>query len=293
MNTKDSGNTIPSSPLVFRGRAFQFTINEVEKFEALKNLLTSLSSCDYILACHELAPTTGHEHIHVYAHFTQPYKLSKKFTNLKIHIEVCRGSPQQNIAYIRKDGDVIYEKGIAPAVGRPSTCGELKQMNIDEVPPIMLNTWCKLQTTKIKKSEWNKKVEVHYIYGPSGSGKSNLAQELADDEFDEVKYVNNFWNGCSGEGCCIYDDFRSSHMPASEFINFIDYRTHNLNVKGGNVRNHYTKIIITSIQSPYDIYRNIECEAREQWLRRMIIHPIPTTQVNMKCSDIDDLNVAD
>lgn len=54
------------------------------------------------------------------------------------------------------------------------------------------------------------------------------------DEFEEVKYSNGFWNGVSdGNGCAVYDDFRDSHISASEFINFIDYNVHNLNVKGG------------------------------------------------------------
>ena len=61
-------------------------------------------------------------------------------------------------------------------------------------------------------------------------------------------------------------------MTASEFINFIDYRSHNLNVKGGTVRNNYTKIIITSIQSIDELYSNMPSEAKQQWIRRMIIH---------------------
>ena len=275
MTTKGSGNTTPSPS--FRGRSFQFTVNDISKVDVLISELNKLTSCDYIIACREIAPTTGHTHAHIYAHFTQPYKLNKRIIAIGAHVEVCRGSPQSNIAYIRKDGDIIYEKGTAPAVGRPSTCGELKQLHVDEVPPNMLRTWQTLQTTKIKKSEWNKSVEVHYICGPSGIGKSTLAQELADEEFDEVKYVNNFWSPCSGEGCCIYDDFRSSHMPASEFINFIDYRTHNLNVKGSTVRNRYNKIIITSIQHPDELYVNMPSEAKTQWLRRLIIHDLTPT----------------
>ena len=66
-------------------------------------------------------------------------------------------------------------------------------------------------------------------------------------------------------------DFRASHMTPSEFINFIDYRTHMLNIKGGSVRNGYTKIIITSIQSPFDIYSKFPEEGRKQWLRRLRI----------------------
>ena len=272
MTSELSGNTTPSS---YRARAFQFTLNQVEKFENLKKELLRLKSCNYIIACREIAPTTNHEHIHCYCRFDSNYKLNKKILATGAHVEICRASPKQNIDYIRKDGNIIFEYGEEPHQGVPHTIGELKLLNQNEVPPQMYNTWKKVQSTKIKKEDWNKNIEVIYIYGPSGAGKSTLAKLLADDEFDEVKFVNGFWNSCSGEGCCIYDDFRSSHMSASEFINFIDYRVHNLNVKGDNVKNRYTKIIITSIQSPFEIYNNMQEEAKKQWLRRMHIMKIP------------------
>lgn len=278
MTTEVSGNTKPST---LRARAFQFTLNQVEKFDTLISELTKLKSCDYIIACQENAPSTGHEHIHLYAHFENPYKLNKRIMAVGAHVEICRGSPLQNINYIKKDGNIIYENGTAPHQGTAITCGELKELSLEEVPPRFYNTWKQLQPTKIKKSDWNKNIEVHYIFGPSGIGKSNLAQELADDEFDEIKCVNGFWTPCSGEGCCIYDDFRASHMSASEFVNFIDYRTHNLNVKGGTVRNKYTKIIITSVQSPYEIYSNLNGEPRQQWMRRLILHDLNPKQIDL------------
>ena len=94
------------------------------------------------------------------------------------------------------------------------------------------------------------------------------------EEFDEVKHVNDFWDGVvDGEGTCVYDDWRDSHMKASEFINFIDYRSHNLNVKGGSVRNNYNLIIISTTQNPEMIYNSLGDEPKKQWLRRMeIIH---------------------
>lgn len=64
-----------------------------------------------------------------------------------------------------------------------------------------------------------------------------------------VKFENGFWNGIGNSKCCIYDDFRDSHMKPSEFINFIDYNKHQLNVKGSYKLNNYEFIIITSVQS--------------------------------------------
>lgn len=173
MTTEVSGNTKPST---LRARAFQFTLNQVEKFDTLISELTKLKSCDYIIACQEKAPSTGHEHIHCYAHFENPYKLNKRIMAVGAHVEICRGSPLQNINYVKKDGNIIYENGTAPHQGCALTCSELKELSLDEVPPRFYNTWKQLQPTKIKKSDWNKNIEVHYIFGPSGIGKSNLAQ---------------------------------------------------------------------------------------------------------------------
>lgn len=269
--TQTSGNTNPS---VFRARAFLFTLNQVEKYDEFKGLILKLKSCDYFLAALEKAPTTGHEHIHAYVHFTNAYKLNKKILAIGAHIDICKGSPQQNIKYVKKDGNVLDEVGDEPHQGF-HTVQDLKDIkNPAELNWNEYNTWQKIQNApqKVKKSEWNKNVKVIYIWGPSGIGKSTKAFELAADEFEEVKYINGFWNGCvDGNGCCIYDDFRDSHMKASEFINFIDYRVHNLNVKGGNIKNKYDLIIITSIQSPQEIYRNTTEEQKTQWLRRMEI----------------------
>lgn len=97
-------------------------------------------------------------------------------------------------------------------------------------------------------------------------------RERGIDEFDEIKHIGEFWHGITdGEGCAVYDDYRDSHMKASEFINFIDYNKHQLNIKGGSVTNSYNLIIITSIQRINEIYYTIPYEAREQWIRRVSI----------------------
>ena len=173
----------------------------------------------------------------------------------------------------RKAKHDIHEYGIAPLDNGKHKVKDLINIdNPEELDWKEFNTWKKIREMprKVKKSDWSKNVKVIWIQGPSGIGKSNKAEELVDDEFEEVKFDGNFWLGIvDGKGCCVYDDFRDSHMKASEFINFIDYRSHNLNVKGGCKRNMYTKIIITSIQKIEDIYRNAPEEAREQWIRRL------------------------
>lgn len=100
--------------------------------------------------------------------------------------------------------------------------------------------------------ETEKEVEVYYIWGESGCGKTTLALQMIRDRkieyFHPVSHVGKFWLGVGdGKGCALYDNFRYSHMKVSEFIRFIDYDAHDLNVKGGHVWNKFNLIIITTI----------------------------------------------
>ena len=126
------GNTKPGAAL--KARAYQFTLNQPEVYDKLKDILTGLKTMDYLISCREIAPSTGHVHMHVYAHVSQQYRLSQKIRDLGVHIEICRGSPKQNIAYIRKEGDIIDEIGEEPHQGA-RTVKDLKETSIDCVDP--------------------------------------------------------------------------------------------------------------------------------------------------------------
>lgn len=224
-------------------------------------------------------------HIHIYIEFKETTKLyiSKVFgahigTNVKSQLNVINYVKDQELG-------IIEEIGTKALCHRP-TIKEAEQMSIDELKELAIhynNIVSKIIAQKnnvVDLDDYYKgdKFKVYYIFGPSGMGKTRKAQEIARlygyDEFDEVKYRNGFYLGVS-DICkaCIYDDFRPSHMDVSEFINFIDYNKHNLNIKGGSLKNNYELIIITSVNDPRRIYQN--CTDREetktQWIRRMTI----------------------
>ncbi len=267
---------------IWRARAFLFTINEIDKYDTLKEIISNLKLCDYYISCKEIAPTTGHEHIHMYVHFSNPYRLSKKILELGVHVDICKGSPKQNIDYVKKDGNILDEYGTCPRQGGTRTVGELKDIkDPDELNWNEYNTWNKIHSIKnndIDVDDLHKEVKVYYIFGPSGIGKTEKAKQIVRDNKDKygtkvnmVKHEGDFWNGMGTAKIAIYDEFRDSSMKPSEFINFIDYNVHPLNIKGGSMINKYELIIITSVQNPKLIYPNIGDEPREQWLRRMEI----------------------
>lgn len=229
-----------------------------------------------------------HGHYFVYYKNVRTWNDIKKYYGNDAHVEIPKCNSAV-IKYIKGEGEHsesksnIVEMGQMPCDnGKHLTYAEAANMTneeINELPiadGLMVRKIQKIENEqkKIKISEWHKDVKVTFITGPSGVGKSLKAKEIllneGYDEMSEVKYESTFWHGVTdGKGVAVYDDFRDSHMKASEFINFIDYNTHKMNVKGGSVTNNFNRIIITSVQHPEDIYKNMSDEPRKQWMRRI------------------------
>lgn len=266
-----------------KARRFQLTLNEVYKYPQLFEYLTSINTLKYLISCQEVAPNTGHEHVHIFVAFSNSIKLSVK-KSCGAHIEYCKGSVQQNIDYIRKDGKILDEIGEVPRErGGSHTVGQLASIeDPNDIDWREYKTWKAIREEKandIDITNWYKpEVKVTYIWGDSGIGKSKYARDKCIEEGNKtvniVKHTGDFWHGIGTSNVAIYDDFRSSDMKPSEFINFIDYNKHSMNIKGGSKINSYTRIFITSVINPEYLYSGIlDEEPRKQWLRRMeIIH---------------------
>lgn len=302
MGTQGTGNT--KAVPCLRARSFQFTFNDIDTAPEIIEHFKNLKKCDYGIACHEEAPTTGHEHIHLYVHLYSPYTLPKKVYESKCHIEICRGSPKQNIDYIKKNGDVIDEWGDEPHQGLALTIADLKEIkNPEQVNWNQYKTWLSVKNNDIDVDEMKKDVEVYFIFGPSGIGKTEKAKEIIRNNKDKygtkltlAKYDGTFWHNVHSDGTILlYDDFRDSHMKASEFINLIDYNIQPMNIKGSTVMNNYKLIIITSIQNPKFIYSNMDDEPRKQWIRRINIIDLNIDDKNTfdNTSDDNDINDID
>lgn len=203
LSTQAAGNTI--QPLkALRARAFLLTLNEVERYEALSTYLKHYKAMDYLIAAKELAPSTGHAHIHIYVHFNNARSLDVSKCE-GAHIDICRGSPKQNIDYVSKDGDIIEEVGNKPHQGMISI-GDIKKMNSDEIDSL---PWMMQRTAKAIKEEqeydididsiFKSDMKVIYICGPSGIGKSKRAFEIAKEngysKINMVKFDGSFWHG--------------------------------------------------------------------------------------------------
>lgn len=281
MTAQGPGNT-RAGP-VLRARSFQLTLNEPEYLEQLLNEFRALKSCDYLAWCLEKAPTTGHEHAHIYAHFESSYKISKRITRYGAHIEVCKGSPKQNIAYLEKNGD-FHEEGTRPKQGQILTVKELREAKREDVPPnlirikdyedereqaldIFMEMLDEIQNDNLKAPK------IIYFTGPSGKGKTYGAYKRAlemypKQEIGKLTINNNFVNVINENAkCFVIEEFRASQMHAADFLQLTDKYGYSVNVKGRFKTIRPECIIICSIIHPTELYRDEELNV--QFTRRI------------------------
>lgn len=274
--TKRLGNT--------KAKRFQITLNEVEKYEQLKQYLTQLKSLNYLVSAKELAPTTGHEHIHIFVSFNNAMKLSIK-NMCGAHIEKCRGSNKQNIDYVKKDGQVLDEIGEVPRErGGSHTVGELREIeNPTELDYKEYNTWEKIHRkieeervfdemlSEIERDEL-KAPKIIYITGGTGKGKTYSAYKDAlknfkKEDIGKITIENNFIDVTKEHAkCFVIEEFRPSQIKAANFLQLTDKYGYRANVKGGFVTLRPECIYICSIIHPNYIYHE---EVNEQFLRRI------------------------
>ena len=244
-------------------------------------------------------------------HCVVQYKFSVLLSWDKLHgahNEKATSSIQGNIKYCRcedkkhKELGVTYELideiGSMKPRGGNWTVKHLREVDIDEVPAHLYNIYKKLKhendgTYDLDNND-DKNVEVFYIQGPSGIGKSKFKakeilkryKDIYGSKYDKVKFRNEFWSGVHDDiNMCVYDEFRDSHMEPSEFINFIDYSINSMNIKGTQVLNNYKIIVITSVQRLDNLYKGYVdrngYESCKQWFRR--IHLIDCYPSSIEC----------
>lgn len=277
------GNTNTGTSSRIKARAFQFTLNEVEKYPSLLNDLKALKSCDYLISAKEKAPTTGHEHIHIYAHFSSQYNLSKKIMSHGAHVEVCRGSPKQNIDYVKKGGQILDEIGEVPHQGA-RTIKELRQLPRNEVPPNLIKIYDNEEAKERREENFMSMLdeikedrlegpEVIYFTGDSGMGKTFSAykyalNKYAKESIGKITFNNGFADIVNPKAeCLVCEEFRASDLRASKLLELLDKYGASVSVKGGFEYIRPKTIIIASISSPYYLYTDEE--KNEQFIRRI------------------------
>lgn len=282
-----------------KSRNFTFTCyNDEPVFDdAMKFMAYGIETC----------PTTGRTHYQGFFGFKNARSV-KKIIQLynPWHIEVMKGTINQNIKYCSKEGD-YYEFGDMPEQGKRTDIIKLKTLTrmTDVVEVATNNMQVRMMENylkyKEKKRTW--KPIVKWFYGSTGSGKTRTALEEAScieaghlEDKNKEEGIGNIWvslrdgkwfEGYDGHPCVIFDDIRGDFMKFHEWLRILDRYEYRVEVKGGSRQFLAKYIWITSCYSPAQMWKNRSDEDLAQLTRR--IDEIRLIGTEVRGNTIDEL----
>lgn len=262
-----------------KARTFVFTLHDPTPDD--ENSIQSWTP-KYLIYGRETCPTTGRPHLQGYISFKNPrsWKSVKADFPERVHLEISRGTPQQNYNYCTKDND-YYEFGELPNPGQRTDIQNVKHLIIKENSNFrtILRQATSVQSTRMGQillTHFEKprahKPQVFWFYGPSGTGKTRYAQKLTDPDnrYTSTSTIK-WWDGYDAHPDVIIDDYRKNFSTFSDLLRLLDRYEYRIEYKGGYRQFKAKRIFITSPKSPQETWTNRTSEDLTQLLRRIDI----------------------
>lgn len=288
-----------------RSRKWQLTINNPTEHNlehnTIKEYLSNLDNLIYWCMCDEIGGKEKTYHTHVYIHL----KNAIRFSTLKsmfttAHIEKANGTAIQNKDYILKQGkyadtekestnlkDTFEEMGIVPeeSQGKRTDLIEIFEMAKDgiktvdilsEYPSALLyidkieKVRTEIQREKFKNTF--RKLDVTYIYGKTGAGKTRYVMDsFGYENVYRVTDYKNMFDSYSMQDVIIFEEFRSS-VHVKDMLSYLDGYPIDLPCRYSNKVACFTKVFIISnidLLAQYTDIQRKEVETYRAFLRRI------------------------
>ena len=294
-------------------RKWQITINNPLEHDfshdTIKAVLASFPSALYWCLCDEIGEQ-GTPHTHVYVVFKNAVMfqtIQQRFHGA--HLEQANGTSSENRAYIRKEGkwqddkkhetslpDTFEEWGTMPAErsAKGSDTEAIYDMvkqgysdfDILEAYPSAMSRLDKIsraRQTLLEEQYKNtfRQMEVTYIWGDTGSGKTRSVMEhYCDENLYRVTNYEHPFDGYKGQDVVIFEEFRSS-LPIQDMLNLLDGYPLQLPCRYADKTACYTKVyLITNIPLEQQ-YTAVQFNHPETWaafLRRITYQECKRTE---------------
>lgn len=260
-------------------RAFHwcFTLNNYTdlEYEHIKETLSS--QCKYWIIGKEVGDS-GTPHLQGYGSFRRRRYLRdvRHLCGSRIHFEVARGSARQNRDYCSKDGN--FEEGgnipshassssssvsrdeVAREFGTAIRAGNdgLHQFTSDHAGVWYFSGHNLLRNAlTLIRPESRPNINVRWIYGAPGVGKSRFAHEEYPDAFIKDPRTK-WWSGYLLEKEVIIDDFGPNGIDMNHLLRWFDRYKCTVETKGGMMPLLAESFIVTSNFEPSDCFRDKE-----------------------------------
>ena len=278
-------------------RKFQLTINNPRDHgfdhNRIKAILKEFPGIAYWCMCDEIGEQgTPHTHVYLATRNSVMFEtVHKRFFGA--HIEQAKGSHQENRDYIRKDGkwaedakhetnlsDTFEEWGELPPdrSARESQSEQIMEMVnaghsnaeiLSEIPGAYnkLNYIEQARQTLLEakyRDTW-RNLEVTYIWGETGSGKTRNVMETYgySNVYRVTDYAHPF-DSYKGQDVILFDEFRSS-LPLSAMLTYLDGYPIELPCRYANKVACFTKVYLISNIPLEQQYPNAQLDEPASW----------------------------
>lgn len=248
--------------------------------------------CNYLVMQPEVCPTTGTKHLQVFLSCPFPrtlVSLRKRFGG-SIHFERTKASADANRRYCTKteSRDVSAgwgpeEFGVFPAgAGKKGSRSDISDFTdkiklggrdlkalFEEFPvPFLRYERAARVCMGLYQPVRSTKTHVRWFYGPTGSGKSRLAQQTHPGAYWKSADTK-WWDGFDGVQPVILDDYRYSFCSFAHLLRLLDRYPLSVEYKGGSVHFNPQSMIITCCRHPRHEWMYHSTEDIGQLLRRI------------------------
>lgn len=278
-----------------RHRAFCFTCPNYN--EANRELLDSLCGdgiARYVCYQGELAPSTSTPHLQGYLVLANPrtFDGTRELLGPRFHLEIARGSAEQNIEYCSKsesrDPDCGFEfvehgdrrsvigtgsgsgtRTDLAVIAKRLRDGETEAEIAEDHPAsyIMYTRGIRSLAQQYIPRRSHKSI-VYWYWGPTGTGKTRAASEESPDAYWKSA-AHQWWDGYDGLADVIIDDYRASFCQFNELLRMLDRYPYQVQVKGSTVQFNAKRIFITSPKDPRETWSSRTEEDVAQLERRI------------------------
>ena len=283
-----------------QSRKWSLVINNPQEcgldHSAIVEILRKFSPAYFCMA-DEIA-TTGTYHTHIFLYSPSPIRFSTVKNRFPTaHIDKTYGSAKENRDYIRKEGkwaetdkaetkvpDTFLEWGDMPAEKEEKAPHMYKLIqevrdgistaNIIEGSPNLAFRVRDIDTLRQtllsdRYASENRKIEVWYIFGASGTGKTRGIYERHDAK--DICRITNYRNGrgisfdgYTGQDVLVFEEFHSQ-IPIEDMLNYLDIYPLSLPARYSDRVACYTRVYITSNLPLEKQYRNVQWNSLETW----------------------------